>query len=151
MKLYVGNIPFSCEESDIRALFDDFGGVADLHIPLDRETGQPRGFVFVTLTSREHGESALAALEGSEMNGRPLRVSEAIERERPSGGGGGNRGNRGGGGGGGRGGYGDDGGGRSNWGDDAPRGGGRGGRGGKSRGHGGGRDRDRKRRDDYYG
>ena len=50
MKLYVGNLPFSATESEIRELFDEYGGVADMHVPLDRDSGRPRGFAFVTLT-----------------------------------------------------------------------------------------------------
>lgn len=126
MKLYVGNLPFSATEDDIRALFEEYGGVADMHIPLDRDSGRPRGFAFVTLTSREFGEAAIRALDGSQMGGRALRVSEAVERERSGGGGGGGGGYRGGGGGG--------------------RGGGGGG--GYRGGGGGGDYRDRRDRDD---
>ena len=93
MKLFVGNLPFSASEAEIRELFDEFGAVVDLHIPLDRDTGRPRGFAFVTLTSAEFGEAATGKLDGFDFGGRPLRVSEAIERDRgggpPRGGGGG--------------------------------------------------------------
>ena len=89
MKLYVGNLPFSATEDEIRSLFENFGGAVDLHIPLDRETGRPRGFAFVTLSSREHGEAAIGSLDGSDMDGRALRISEAQERAPRSGGGGG--------------------------------------------------------------
>lgn len=99
MKLYVGNLPFSATEDEIRSLFDPFGGAIDLHIPMDRETGRPRGFAFVTLNSREQGESAIGSLDGSDMGGRTLRISEAQERT-PRGGGGGGGDRRGGGGGG---------------------------------------------------
>ena len=85
MKLFVGNLPFAATEAEIRALFDEHGSVVDLHIPLDRDTGRPRGFAFVTLTSRESGEAAIGALDGQEFGGRPLRVSEAIERDRGGG------------------------------------------------------------------
>ena len=125
MKLYVGNLPFSATEDEIRSLFDDFGGAIDLHIPMDRETGRPRGFAFVTLSSREQGEAAIGSLDGSDMGGRSLRISEAQERT-PRGGGGGGGGDRRGGGGGG------------DW-----RGGGGGGGGGDWRGGGGGGDRRR--------
>jgi len=104
MKLYVGNLPFSATEDEIRSLFENFGGAVDLHIPLDRETGRPRGFAFVTLSSREHGEAAIGSLDGKDMDGRALRISEAQERAPRSGGGGGGGGGggdwRGGGGGG---------------------------------------------------
>ena len=99
MKLYVGNLPFSATEDEIRSLFDDHGGAVDLHIPLDRETGRPRGFAFVTLSTREHGEAAIGSLDGKDMDGRALRISEAQERAPRSGGGGGGGGYGGGGGG----------------------------------------------------
>ncbi|MFP6882873.1 MAG: RNA-binding protein [Roseibacillus sp.] len=89
MKLYVGNLPFSATEDEIRSLFENFGGAVDLHIPLDRETGRPRGFAFVTLSTREHGEAAIESLDGKDMDGRALRISEAQERAPRSGGGGG--------------------------------------------------------------
>ena len=96
MKLYVGNLPFSATEDEIRALFEEFGGTVDLHIPLDRETGRPRGFAFVTLNSKEQGEAAIGSLDGQDMGGRALRISEAQERA-PRGGGGGGWGGGGGG------------------------------------------------------
>ena len=107
MKLYVGNLPFSATEDEIRSLFENFGGAVDLHIPLDRETGRPRGFAFVTLSSREHGEAAIGSLDGNDMDGRALRISEAQERAPRSGGGGGGGGGGYGGGGDRRGGGGD--------------------------------------------
>ncbi|MEO1826794.1 MAG: RNA-binding protein [Roseibacillus sp.] len=107
MKLYVGNLPFSATEDEIRSLFEDFGGTVDLHIPLDRETGRPRGFAFVTLSSKEQGEAAIGSLDGQDMGGRALRISEAQERAPRGGGGGGGGGNWGGGGGDRRGGGGD--------------------------------------------
>ena len=103
MKLFVGNLPFSATEADIREFFGTCGEIADLQIPLDRETGRARGFAFVTLADRDAGETAIRDLNGSQLGGRSLRISEAIERERPprgAGGGGGGRGDhrRGGGG-----------------------------------------------------
>ena len=132
MKLYVGNLPFSATEDEIRSLFENFGGAVDLHIPLDRETGRPRGFAFVTLSSREHGEAAIGSLDGKDMDGRALRISEAQERAPRSGGGGGG----GGGGGDWRGGGGD------------RRGGGGG---GDRRGGGGGSRKGRGKRDGFDG
>ena len=105
MKLYVGNLPFTANEDEIRSLFADFGAVVDLHIPMDRETGRPRGFAFVTLSTREFGEAAINSLDGQDMGGRSLRISEAQESQpRDGGGGGGGGGDRRGGGGGHRGG-----------------------------------------------
>lgn len=132
MKLFVGNLPFSVTEAEVRDLFDQYGNVVDMHIPLDRDTGRPRGFAFVTLNSREAGEAAIKGLDNTQLGGRPVRISEAIERERGGGGGGGGYG-----GGGGGGGYGGGGGGGGGYGGDRRGGGG---------GGGGGRDFDRKKR-----
>jgi RNA recognition motif-containing protein len=110
MKMYVGNLPFTTNEDELRSLFSDHGQVTDIHIPSDRETGRPRGFAFVTMDSKDAMDNAIKALDGHDFNGRDLRVNEAQAREERGGGGGGNRGggggggNRGGGGGGNRGG-----------------------------------------------
>jgi RNA recognition motif-containing protein len=102
MKLFVGNLPFSATEAEVRALFETYSPVVDFYLPLDRATGRPRGFAFVTLSSRESGNAAIEGLNGSDFGGRPLRINEAVERQfTPGGGGGGDRGPRGGGGGGG--------------------------------------------------
>ena len=122
MKLYLGNLPFSASEEDIREAFSAYGTIEDLFIPLDRETNRPRGFAFITLQDDDQARKAIEEMDGVDLQGRNLRVNEAEER-RPSGGGGG-----GGGGGGYRGGGGGD------------RRGGGGGRGGNDR-RGGGRDR----------
>lgn len=91
--LYVGNLPFSATEAEIRSLFEQHGSVDSVKIINDRETGRPRGFAFVDMASAE-AAAAIAALNGHEMNGRPLRINEARERApRPprSGSGGGDR------------------------------------------------------------
>jgi RNA recognition motif-containing protein len=98
--LYVGNLPFSAEESAVRALFEqNQRKVEDVHLVTDRETGRPRGFGFVEMGSREDADQAIRDLNGYQLDGRPLTVNEA--RERPNGGGGGGggrgRGGRGGG------------------------------------------------------
>ncbi len=103
-KLYVGNLPFSATEDELRALFAEHGEVHSVQIISDRDTGRPRGFAFVEM---EDGTAAIQALDGQDYGGRSLRVNLARERE---GGGGGGRG--GGGGGGYRGGGGGRGGGR---------------------------------------
>jgi RNA recognition motif-containing protein len=127
MKLFVGNLPFSATEIEIRDMFTRFGNVTDFYLPLDRDSGRPRGFAFVTFDSRESGETAIKELDGSDFGGRALRISEAEERRKPSGGGGGGGGYRGGGGGGagggggGGGGYGGGGGGRGGGGGDRSR------------------------------
>ena len=101
-RLYVGNLPFSAEETAVRALFEqNERKVEEVHLVTDRETGRPRGFGFVEMGSREDADQAIRDLNGYQMDGRALTVNEA--RERASGGGG--RGGRGGGGGGFRGGY----------------------------------------------
>jgi RNA recognition motif-containing protein len=110
-KLYVGNLSYRTTEDTLRAHFEGDGRkVERVTIITDRETGQPRGFAFVEMASPADAEAAIAALDGRELDGRTLRVSEA--RERQGGGGGGGGGWRGGGGGGGGGDRGDRGGGR---------------------------------------
>ena len=103
-KLYVGNLPFSSTEEDLRSLFGRHGTVASVNVIMDRETGRPRGFAFVEMSEASAAQDAIRALDGSDLGGRSIRVSEAQERQ----GGGGGRGGfgGGGGGGGGRGGYG---------------------------------------------
>jgi RNA recognition motif-containing protein len=109
-KIYVGNLPFSATEDQVRALFAQHGTVESVALPNDRETGRPRGFGFVEMSSADAAR-AIAAVNGQEMGGRALRVNEAQDKPRGGGGGGGGRGGYGGGGGGGRGGYGGGGGG----------------------------------------
>ena len=109
-KIYVGNLPFSATEDQVRALFAAHGTVESVALPNDRETGRPRGFGFVEMNSADAAR-AIAAVNGQDMGGRALRVNEAQDKPRGGGGGGGGRGGYGGGGGGGRGGYGGGGGG----------------------------------------
>jgi RNA recognition motif-containing protein len=97
-KLYVGNIPFSTTEDELRAAFERHGSVASVNVITDRETGRPRGFAFVEMDDASAAEAAMSALDGSELGGRSLRVNEAQDR-RGGGGGGGRRGGGGGGGG----------------------------------------------------
>jgi RNA recognition motif-containing protein len=103
-KIYVGNLPFSATESEVRDLFAQHGTVDSVALPTDRETGRPRGFGFVEMPQAD-AQKAMQALNGFNMGGRPLRVNEAQDRPRTGGGG------RPGGGGGGRGGFGGGGGG----------------------------------------
>src|SRR5690606_17963401 len=105
MKIYVGNLPFSSSESDVRDLFAEHGQVNEVAIITDRDTGQPRGFGFVEMPSDNEATTAITKLNGFDMGGRQLNVNEAKPRENRGGGGGGGRGGYGGGGGG-RGGYG---------------------------------------------
>jgi RNA recognition motif-containing protein len=99
-RLYVGNLPFDTDESQLRALFQEGGRqVTEIKIITDRDTGRPRGFAFVEMGSQADAEAAVSALNGREFGGRALTVNEAREQApRRSGGFGG-----GGGGGGGRG------------------------------------------------
>ncbi|MCP4546276.1 MAG: RNA-binding protein [bacterium] len=108
-KIYVGNLPFSATEDEVRDLFGQHGTVHSVALITDRETGRPRGFGFVEVDD-DALEPAISALNGYDMGGRPLRVNEAQDRPRRSGGGGGGGGGRGGGGG-----YGGGGGGGGRW------------------------------------
>ena len=114
-RLYVGNLPFSASEDDIRQLFERNGrSVEEVKLVTDRDTGRPRGFGFVEMGSSQDAEAAIRELDGFSMDGRPLKVNEARERTGGGGGGGGYGGGGGGGrhgGGGGGGGYGGGGGG----------------------------------------
>ena len=129
-KLYVGNLAFHTTEDTLKNAFSEFGEVAEVKLILDRETGRSRGFAFVEMATPDDARKAMEAMNGADLEGRPLRVNEAEER-RPREGGGGRGGPRGGGGGG----YGGGGGGGGRGG---PRGGGRGGGGGRRGGGGGG-------------
>ena len=100
-KIYVGNLPWSTTSSDLEAMFSPHGAVRSAEVISDRETGRSRGFGFVEMETDEGLQAAINALNGQEINGRPLTVNEARERTPRPGGGGGRSG--GGGGGGGRG------------------------------------------------
>jgi len=122
MKIYVGNLPFSATDDEVRGMFEPHGAVSSASVVMDRETGRSRGFAFVEMDNGTEAQNAINALNGQQNGGRALVVNEARAREPRAGGFGG------GGGGGGRGGYGGGGG-----------GGGRGGfRGGSGGGGGGG-------------
>ena len=96
-KLYVGNLPFDADESAVRALFEQHGVVNSVALITDRDTGRPRGFGFVEM-SQSDASRAVQALNGKDMNGRPLKVNEAQDKPK-SGGRGGYGGGYGGGGG----------------------------------------------------
>ncbi|MSR72465.1 MAG: RNA-binding protein [Opitutia bacterium] len=150
-KLFVGNLPWAATESDIRAHFSQAGEVTSVEVMMDKFTGRPRGFAFVTMGNAQQAQDAIAKTENIDFMGRPLKVNVARPREeRPAGGGfgggerrggfggGAGRGGFGGGAGGGerRGGFGGGGGGRGGFGGGG--GGGRGGFGGDRGGFGGG-------------
>ncbi len=107
IKLFVGGLNFSTDNAGLRSGFERFGEIDDVAVINDRDTGRSRGFGFVTFADRAAGERAIQEMDGSELEGRTLRVNEAAERPPRGGGGfGGGGGGRGGGGGGGRGGKG---------------------------------------------
>src|SRR3989440_13045929 len=103
-KLYVGNLSYNVDSSELEQLFGQHGTVVSAQIINDRDTGRSKGFGFVEMASDAEADAAIAALNGQEHEGRALTVNEARPREERSGGGGGR--GFGGGGGGGRGGYG---------------------------------------------
>ncbi len=79
--IYVGNLPFTSTEDEVRNMFSQYGSVHSVKMVSDRETGRPRGFAFVEMDDSAAG-NAISALNGKEINGRPLRINEARERER---------------------------------------------------------------------
>lgn len=85
-KLYVGNLPFSTTDAELRELFEKHGAVASANVIMDRETGRSRGFGFVEFEDESAAQAALDALNGADLGGRPLRVNEAFERGRGPGG-----------------------------------------------------------------
>jgi len=88
MKLYVGNISFDTTQQDLEKLFGEIGTVTSTNLIEDRETGRPRGFGFVEMSSKEEGQNAISQLNGKEVDGRELKVNEAKPQEKRSGGGG---------------------------------------------------------------
>jgi len=107
-KLYVGNLTYNVNESDLEALFSQFGTVQSAQIIVDRDTNRSKGFGFVEMDTEAQAQAAIQGLNGHDHEGRNLTVNEAKPREDRGGGGGGYGGGRGGGGG-----YGGGGGGRS--------------------------------------
>src|SRR5271155_5465761 len=100
-KLFVGNLSFNITENDLQDAFAAHGTVVEANLMMDRATGRPRGFAFVTMSTPEEAQKAIEALNGKELAGRALTVNIARPREeRPSGGGGGGNRPYGGGGGG---------------------------------------------------
>jgi RNA recognition motif-containing protein len=95
-KLFVGNLDFKVTENDLQDAFAAHGSVVETNLMMDRATGRPRGFAFITMSSPEEAQKAIDALNGKEMGGRTLTVNLARPREERSGGGGGGGGGRGG-------------------------------------------------------
>src|SRR5690606_39124124 len=102
-KLYVGNMSFKTTEDELRSAFGQFGSVTDVYVAMDKMTGRPRGFAFVTMGTPEEAKLAAEKMNGADLGGRALTVNEARPKEegagRSFGGGGGGRGFGGGGGG----------------------------------------------------
>ena len=92
--IFVGNLSFKTTEHDIRSLFESYGAVDRVNVVTDRDTGQPRGFAFVEMSSDSDGDKAIAGLNGTDVDGRTLNINEA--RPKTSGGGGGGAGGGGG-------------------------------------------------------
>jgi len=88
-KLFVGNLSFNTTENDLQDAFAAHGTVTEANLMMDRATGKPRGFAFITMATPEEAQKAVEALNGSTLDGRALTVNEARPREERSGGGGG--------------------------------------------------------------
>jgi RNA recognition motif-containing protein len=88
-KLYVGNLSFETTEAALREAFSQFGNVTDVYVANDRETGRPRGFAFVTFATAEEAQAAEQKMNGTDLDGRSLKVNEAKPKESMGGGGGG--------------------------------------------------------------
>jgi RNA recognition motif-containing protein len=88
-KIYVGNLPFSATEDELRGIFERHGSVDSVSVITDRETGRARGFAFVEMSEPSAASDAIKALDGSDMGGRSLRVNEAQDKRAGGGGGGG--------------------------------------------------------------
>ncbi len=82
-KLFIGNLPFKLREEDVRDLFAKFGEITEVAVPMNRETGKPRGFAFVTYETEASAQEALS-LDGHEVEGRKIRVSIATGEKRTS-------------------------------------------------------------------
>ena len=85
-KLYVGNLPFTITEAELRSHFEGYGAVDRVNVIMDRETGRPRGFAFVEMNEATGAASATAGLNGHNVGGRALRVNEATDRAAVGGG-----------------------------------------------------------------
>lgn len=94
MKLFVGNLPFSATDADLKSMFGQVGEVESANVIMDKFTGRSRGFGFVEMTNPDEGQAAIERFNGFEMQGRPLTVNQAKPQEpragggRPGGGGG---------------------------------------------------------------
>lgn len=94
MKLYVGNLSYSTTQDSLESAFSEHGQVDEVAIVMDRETGRPRGFAFVTMTNDQEARTAIEAVNGREIDGRTVTVNEARPKAERSGGRGGAGGGR---------------------------------------------------------
>jgi len=90
-KLFVGNLSFQTTENDLQDAFAAFGSVTETNLMMDRTSGRPRGFGFVTMATPEEAQAAIAGLNGKDLGGRAITVNVARPREERPGGGGGRR------------------------------------------------------------
>ena len=86
-KIYVGNLPFSSTEDDLKEVFGRHGSVDSVSIITDRETGRPRGFAFVEMADASGAQDAIRALDGTDLGGRNIKVNVAQDKNRGSRGG----------------------------------------------------------------
>ena len=94
MKIYIGNMSYETTEDNIRQAFESFGEVTSVNVITDRETGRPKGFGFVEMSSDTEGQAAIDGLNSTDMNGRTVSVNVARPRVERGGGGGGGGGGR---------------------------------------------------------
>ncbi|HEX5286446.1 MAG TPA: RNA-binding protein [Polaromonas sp.] len=80
-KIYVGNLPYSVTDANLKSNFAEFGGVSSVKVMMDRDTGQSKGFGFVEMTSADHAQAAISALHGMSVDGRTIVVNLARPRE----------------------------------------------------------------------
>lgn len=76
-KLYIGNLSFNTTEHTLRNAFDPFGDITDTYVAMDRETGRPRGFAFITFSKADEAQAAIAKMNGADLDGRSIKVNEA--------------------------------------------------------------------------
>jgi len=81
MNIYVGNLPYNISDDELRAAFAAFGEVSSATVIMDKMTGRSKGFGFVEMPSKDEADAAIKALDGSELNGRNVRVNEARPRD----------------------------------------------------------------------
>ncbi len=81
-KIYVGNLPFTTTEDELRTVFQRHGSVDSVNVITDRETGRPRGFAFIEMSEPSAAQDAIRALDGTDLGGRNIKVNEAQDKNR---------------------------------------------------------------------